>query len=360
MSEALRAALRLRELPGFGSRRLRQFLDRFGSPEAFLDGAGARDDRWAPVARALARPLPDEDRRLADWQAHGTLQGVFDPGFPEALRQLADPPFVIGWQGMSPTEWPQPRIVIVGTRRPSGYGRQVARRFAGELAAAGAIVGSGLALGVDAAAHEGALETGLGFAVLPTGLDEVAPRQHARLAAAVGKRGTLLSEFPPRTAAQSWSFVARNRLLAALADVVVVVEGESRSGSLITADLALELGREVMAVPGRVGDALAEGPLALLRRGAAPAISVDDILTAAGYVSTARVNIPEQAAVPDELRGLLELIPPAGSIHVDDLAGRARRAVPELLADLLELELSGYVQTLPGKHFERSLPRGRI
>lgn len=356
----LLVAFRLALAEGIGPRQVKRLLDVFGDLETFLRRAPAGGE-WDALIAAATRPVADEARRLAEWHRGQRPIGLFCPDFPAGLRELADPPIMIHVRGRPPAAWPEPRVVLVGTRRPSPYGIQMADRLAGGLAAGGAAVGSGLALGVDGAAHRAALAAGgFTFAVVGGGTDVPAPSRHADLHAEIAERGAIVSEFPPGTGVQAWHFPARNRILAALADVVVVVEGRAKSGSLITADLALEIGREVMAVPGRVGDPQAEAPLGLLARGAAPALDEHSVLATAGWVSRAVAEAPTHPAVPDRYRSLLDMIPVAGTIHVDDLVRRTGQAVPDLMSELLELELLGWVRAWPGKHYGRSLPAGRI
>lgn len=353
-------ARRLAAAAGVGPRRVKRMLEVFGDLATFLRTAPAGGE-WDRLLAAATTPLADEQKSLDDWQRGQRVIGLFDDDYPERLRNLADPPIMIHVRGTPPETWPEPRIVLVGTRRPSAYGAQTAERLAGELAAGGAAIGSGLALGIDGAAHRGALAAGgCTFAVVAGGNDVPVPHSHARLHAEIAERGAIVSEYPPGTEVQTWHFPARNRILAALADVVVVVEGRAKSGSLITADLALEIGRDVMAVPGRIGEPQAEAPNRLLARGAAPVLDAASVLAAAGWIERARVEAPNHPAVPDVLRGILDTIPITGTIHVDELAQRADRAIPLLMSELLELELLGWVRAWPGKHYGRSLPTGRM
>ncbi len=204
-----------------------------------------------------------------------------DPEYPARLHDLTLPPPVLFVAGELAA---RPAVAIVGSRRASSYGLEVARWFGRALAEAGALVVSGFAIGIDGAAHRGALAApgGATAAVLGCGLDIDYPRSHARLACEIRARGALVTEFPCGTPPEPWRFPIRNRILAALARVVVVVEAAPRSGSLITARLALDLGREVVAVPGRLTDELAVGTNSLLADGAAPALAPEDLLPLLG------------------------------------------------------------------------------
>jgi DNA processing protein len=231
-----------------------------------------------------------------------------------------------------------PAVAIVGTRSCSPYGAQVARRLGRELAEAGATVVSGLARGIDAEAHRGALEAGgPTVAVLGCGIDRDYPRAHAALARRIAEVGLLVSEYEPGTEPASWRFPARNRIVAGLAVATVIVEARAKSGALITADFALEEGREVFAVPGEITSALSRGTNELLRLGAAPLLGSADVLEALGLEpAPARrgARLSEQAA---RLRGLLS----DRSASVDELVAVSGLPADAVAAGLVELELAG-------------------
>jgi DNA processing protein len=225
----------------------------------------------------------------------------------------------------------RPGVAIVGARACSPYGAQVARMLGRELAAAGVLVVSGLARGVDGEAHRGALETeGHTVAVLGCGIDRDYPAAHAALARTIGERSLLVSEYEPGVEPAPWRFPARNRIVAGLCVATVVVEARERSGALITADFALEEGREVFAVPGEITSALSAGANALLRLGATPLTAACDVLELLGIESQPR------PAATDPLLGLL----PA---TVDELVQATGRAPGEVAAALAELEVGGLV-----------------
>ncbi len=206
-----------------------------------------------------------------------------DDAYPEALRDAADAPRALLGRG-DPAGLarlrPETTVTVVGARRATSYGREIARRLASQLAGAGFAVVSGLAWGIDGAAHEGALEAGLTVAVLGCGADVAYPRHHAKLYERIREQGLLLSELPPGTGAWRWTFPARNRIMAALGAMTVVVEAAGRSGSLITSDLAGDLGREVGAVPGPVGARMSAGTNDLIADGARLIRGADDVLDA--------------------------------------------------------------------------------
>ncbi len=276
------------------------------------------------------------------------------PEFPARLRTIHDPPtglFVRGAAQLAVLG--RPCVAIVGARACSAYGTAVALAFARELAAAGVVVVSGLARGVDAAAHRGALDAGETVAVLGCGIDRDYPRAHATLAATIAGRGLLLSEYPPGVEPAPWRFPARNRIVAGLADAAVVVEARERSGALITADLALDEGREVLAVPGEITSRLSDGTNALLRLGATPATCAADVLAAVGVEPT-----PPQAPELDERLASVRAVVADAPATADEVA-RATGLGPGIAAAaLVELELLGLVGQAEGLYRE-VVPRQR-
>jgi DNA processing protein len=274
-----------------------------------------------------------------------------DADFPARVRSIHDPPVGLFVRGAAPLGLlDSPCVAIVGARACSTYGTAVALAFARELAAAGVVVVSGLARGVDAAAHRGALDAGVTVAVLGCGIDRDYPRAHANLAAQVAERGLILSEYPPGVEPAPWRFPARNRIVAGLAAATVVVEARERSGALITADLALEEGREVLAVPGEITSRLSHGTNALLRLGATPATCVDDVLAALG-VEPVREPMARLEERLEAVRVAVADVP----VSVDELAARAGLEPGEAAAALAELELLGLVRESDGRYREVGL-----
>lgn len=271
--------------------------------------------------------------------------GRSNPAFPQLLRELHDPPpglFLRGAGGHELLE--QQAVAVVGARACSSYGAQVARFLGRELAGAGLVVVSGLARGVDGEAHRGALEAGgITVAVLGCGVDHDYPAGHAQLARRICERGLVVSEYAPGVEPAPWRFPARNRIIAGLAAATVIVEARERSGALITADFALEAGREVFAVPGEITSALSAGTNALLRLGAIPLTAASDVFEQLG------VDVARSQAVTfgPEARQILAAMAeqPAGADEVGRKTGLDAAAVATALA---ELELAGAVAEADG------------
>ncbi len=273
-------------VPDVGPVQVRRLLDAFGGIKALCAASEAQLRRvWGIgsvtalqlVSTCRTPGLAEEEIRLA--RRHGCeIVTQLDEGYPARLREIHDPPLVIYRKG----RWPQPdeaAVAIVGSRRASLYGQQAAERLAYELALRGVTVISGLARGIDAAAHRGALRAdGRTVAVLGSGMSRLYPPEHEALAAEVAERGAVLSEYPMGMAPLPHNFPRRNRVISGLSLGVVVVEAADRSGALITADMALEQGREVFAVPGPVDSVTSQGTHGLLKQGARLVTSVEDIM----------------------------------------------------------------------------------
>jgi DNA processing protein len=263
--------------------------------------------------------------------------------YPRPLAELHDPPAQLYVRG-DVDVLSQPSVAIVGARSCSAYGAQVARSLAGELAASGLVVVSGLARGIDADAHRGTLAVGgHTVAVLGCGIDRDYPRSHAELARRIRANGAVVSEYQPGVEPAPWRFPARNRIIAGLCAATVVVEARERSGALITADFALELGRDVFAVPGEITSALSAGTNDLLRQGAAPLLSAADVLTALGLESDVRPLPPLSPAGAQVLRILAD-----GPRDADAVSRSSGRSPAEVSAVLVELELTGVVHQAEG------------
>ncbi|HZE28985.1 MAG TPA: DNA-processing protein DprA [Gaiellaceae bacterium] len=271
--------------------------------------------------------------------------GRSEAAYPSILRELHDPPPGLFLRGSGGVELLSRRgVAIVGARACSTYGSQAARLLGRELAAAGLVVVSGLARGIDGEAHRGALEAGgHTVAVLGCGIDRDYPAAHAQLAARVGEAGLVISEYAPGVEPAPWRFPARNRIIAGLAAATIVVEARERSGSLITADFALEAGREVLAVPGEITSALSVGTNALLRLGATPLTSVDDVLESLGVEAAA----PPSAELGETPLRVLEALgrEPGG---VDALVRETGLDAAAVATALAELELAGAVAEAEG------------
>jgi DNA processing protein len=271
-----------------------------------------------------------------------------DAAYPALLAAIHDPPAALWLRGEADAALlGRIAAAVVGARSCSGYGRAVARALGRELAAAGVVVVSGLARGVDGEAHRGALDAGgHTVAVLGCGVDRDYPAAHADLAGRiVATGGLVVSEYEPGVEPAPWRFPARNRIIAGLARATVVVEARERSGALITADFALEEGREVLVVPGEITSSLSAGSNALLRLGATPVTSSADVLEALG------VERPEALLAPpaSELAAAVLAALAAGVTTVDAVARRTGRPAGEVAATLLELELDGRVSIVDGE-----------
>jgi DNA processing protein len=265
------------------------------------------------------------------------------PGYPPLLAQLYDPPAELYVRGDLQI-LDESAVAIVGARSCSPYGSQVARSLARELAAAGLVVVSGLARGIDGEAHRGTLEAGgRTVAVLGCGIDRDYPRSHAELALRIREQGAVVSEYPPGVEPAPWRFPARNRIIAGLCVATVVVEARERSGALITADFALELGREVFAVPGEITSALSAGTNDLLRQGAAPLLAAADVLAALGLEQA-----PRRAGAVSEAAALVLAEVTDGACDVDGLVRATGHSTGEISAALVELELAGLVTAAEG------------
>ena len=264
--------------------------------------------------------------------------GRSEPAFPTLLRAIHDSPSGLFLRGDGAAELlSRPSVAVVGARSCSPYGAQVARLLGRELAAAGLVVVSGLARGVDGEAHRGALEAGgITVAVLGCGVDRDYPAGHAELARRIARTGLVVSEYAPGVAPAPWRFPARNRIIAGLAAATVLVEARERSGALITTDFALEEGREVFAVPGEITSALSAGPNGLLRLGATPLTAPDDVLEAFGLVREPPAP-PLVSPVAEKVLARLRDAPASA----DELARATALPAHALAAALSELELAG-------------------
>ena len=363
------AWLRLLETPGVGRETARRLLAAFGSAEAIFDASRASVGTVsnAAVASALGTPPPEYEQRLSAaraWLDGGPGRSVLtlgDPLYPPLLLQAADPPLLLYVQG-SAALLSAPSVAVVGSRNPTPQGADNARQFAAGLSGAGLVVVSGLALGIDGAAHDGALTGSAGtIAVVGTGLDRVYPARHRRLAHRIAEAGALVSEYAPGTPPLPENFPQRNRIIAGLSLGTLVVEAALQSGSLITARLALESDREVFAIPGSIQSALSRGCHALIRQGAMLVESPVEIVDALrGFVAApaaaARPDVAPseatQAARPhDPVLAALGHDP----VTLDEMISRTGWPAHELAARLLDLELAGQVARLPGGLYQRRL-----
>lgn len=362
--DELAAWLRLALNPSLGPQAARKLLAAFGLPQQVLAQAGTALAQVVDGARVdtLRRDPPglqaQLDATLAWLEADPAGREVLtlaDAGYPAALLQTDDPPLMLYRMGR-PVPVPQRALSVVGSRNPTPQGLQNARRFSRAFAEAGVTVVSGMALGIDGAAHQGALDGAAPdavatIAVVGTGLDRVYPKQHLQLAHHIADRGMLLSEYPIGTPPLPANFPRRNRLISALGQGTLVVEAALQSGSLITARFAAEQGKEVFAIPGSIHSPHARGCHALLRQGAKLVESAQDVL------EDLRLVLPAASAAhgPEEPEGEDALLEAMGydPIGLDALIARTGIPAPLLQARLLELELGGHVARLAGGLFQR-------
>jgi DNA processing protein len=356
--DALRHWLRLTLIPGVGGESRRQLLKTFGLPEAvFSADVGALR---TTVGTALAERLSGHD---CEREIDAALAWVATPGnhvvtladaaYPQALLTAADPPVLLYAKGRLEL-LNRPAIAIVGSRNATKQGEATAEHFARALSSAGLTVVSGLALGIDAAAHQGALkERGSTIAVIGTGADRIYPSRNEDLARQVAEQGVIISEFPLGTPAVAANFPRRNRLIAGLGRGCLVVEAAERSGSLITARLAAEAGLEVFAIPGSIHSPLSRGCHKLIKQGAKLVERAEDILEELRW--EAAVANPPAAATPQTDPEAGQLLESMGydPCNLDSLANRTGLTADRLLAMLLPLELDGHVAQLPGGRYQR-------
>jgi len=324
-------------------------LRRGDSPSSTLTRLAAV--RWPNDAARLATLRADAAAALSRALTHGIVCLAWGaPAYPAALTTIIDPPAVI-WTRGCVEALDAIAVAIVGSRAASPYALSVATQLAGDLAVRGVVIASGLARGVDSAAHRGALAAGgITVAVLGSGVDVVYPREHAALAAQIDERGAVISELVPGTPPNPFFFPLRNRIISGLSRAIVVVEASEKSGSLITARCALEQGRDVLAVPGNVLTGRNRGAHALLRDGAKIVESADDILEELGVCErTARgARAGDGPADP-----VLACLIPGEACDLDAIAERSGLGTTALLPRLFELELQGTVARVGGGRFVR-------
>ncbi len=375
--DELDAWLRLALTPGVGPGSARKLLGAFGLPRQVLLQSSAALGQVVSSAQAsalqesppdLAALLDTTWQWLASAEAGGATRRIVtlaDPGYPASLLEMADPPLMLYLLGAPNFDLAQidTAIAVVGSRNPTPQGELNARAFARALGDAGLVVVSGLALGIDGAAHQGALDSAgdrrrlATVAVIGTGLDRVYPARHRALAHAIAERGLIVSEFSLGTPPLASNFPRRNRIIAGLSRGTLVVEAALLSGSLVTARLALEQGKEVFAMPGSIHSPQSRGCHALIRQGAKLVESINDILEELNLVSATELIAPLSEGLgtvghfdaPDALLDALGFDP----VSLDALSARTGWGAADLQAKLLTMELEGQVARLPGGLFQR-------
>ncbi|HLH19168.1 MAG TPA: DNA-processing protein DprA [Bryobacteraceae bacterium] len=374
--------LALKLIPGLGTRNSGKLLDRFRTPQAIfrasrteLEGAGVS----GAVAQSIVSGCTFEDavaQQQKMLECGAELVTIGDPRYPEPLREIFDPPIVLFARGRIELLHTL-AVGVVGTRRPTPYGIAVAERLSADLAHAGLTIASGLARGIDSAAHKGCLAAGGDtVAVLGCGVDVVYPQENRKLYAEIAEKGLIVSEFPMGSTAFPQNFPVRNRIISGISAGVLVVEGAQYSGSAITAKLAMDQGREVFAVPGNITSKQSWGPNLLIKQGAKIVQDWNDVV--AELPAEARRQLiektrsrllgaeaasetPAQASLltgqtapqlDDAARRALAAVPVDAAIHLDDLLEKLQDiSASELIAALFELEMLGLVKQLPGKNF---------
>ncbi len=349
--------LQLTLTPGFSAVTLREVLKRFGLPTAVL--AQSRSSLAGFVSRETLSALDsDEVARAVDraivWaeQPGNAIITLSDTGYPGLLLEIADPPALLYARGRTKL-LANAGLAMVGSRNATAQGLRDAERLARAFSEAGLTIVSGLAQGVDAAAHRGGLAaSGSTIAVLGTGCDVLYPKGNALLAERIAVEGLVLSEFPLGTPAIPHNFPRRNRLISGLSRGCLVVEAAIASGSLITARAAAEQGREVFAIPGSIHSPLSKGCHALIKSGAKLVESAEDVLAELAVFRLSGSANTAAARAPDPAEPLLAHMGP-DPVDVDSLCVRAGRDAQDIAAELLRLELAGHVAALPGGRFQR-------
>jgi DNA processing protein len=359
--------------PGIAARLSARLLHRFGSPDDVFRASLSELESCnlpAPGAQALFRKeaFKRAEKELAAVQRLGCgLVNWTEPEYPRMLLEIYDPPVLLYVRG-DPQVLNCAAIGIVGTRRPSLYGSQMAERIGRDLAARGLVIVSGMARGIDALAHKGALATpgGRALGVLGTGIDVVYLKENKKLFEQVLERGALVSEFPIGSHPAPENFPVRNRIVAGLPLGVVVVEGAQYSGSLITARLAMEFGREVFGVPGNATQAVSFAPNQLIKQGAKLVTSAEDVieelptpiraaLVQAVQPEAGERNLLVTASLTPAERKVYEQLNSEAPVPIDEIVERSGLNSSEVLVTLFELEMKGIVRQLPGKQFSKVL-----
>ncbi|MDE3197074.1 MAG: DNA-processing protein DprA, partial [Acidobacteriota bacterium] len=376
--------LALRLVPGLGTRRSVQLIERFGGPREVFQ-ASAAELEAAGLGGALARSVAsgcsfeDAASQQGLLREHGAgLIPLNDPRYPETLRGIYDPPPVLFARG-NVELLSSVCVAVVGTRHPTPYGVSASERLAGDLARAGMTIVSGMARGIDTSAHKACLAAGgLTIAVLGCGVDVVYPSENKKLAAEIAARGLMVSEFPMGATAFPQNFPIRNRVISGLSCGLVVVEGAQYSGSAITARLAVEQGKEVFAVPGNITSKMSWGPNLLIKQGAKLVQDWNDVVVElpqpvqrrlidegrqrimnqglAGEAETSENVAASEASEPGPqniaARRVLQELKPDAATHLDTLVEKLEDTTPsEIIAALFELEILGLVRQQPGRNF---------
>lgn len=358
------AWLALYSVRGLGNTAARRLIDKFGDPESVFEAGmsellNVKDLSREACTRITKREFafdPEEELEKVE-KCGARLITYGDEGYPSALRQIHDPPIILYVKGKA-IDRDEVLVSVVGSRNATYYGIRATEQIAEGLARRGAGVVSGMARGIDSTAHRGCLRGG-GYtvAVMGTGVDVVYPASNKKLFGEIAEKGSVLSEFPMGTPPEPRNFPIRNRIISGLSRGVVVVEASKKSGSLITASLALEQGREVFAVPGSIESFKSVGTHYLIKQGAALVENAEDILS---ELSTGRVSSVQESLFQDLPRTMVNMTEQEAEVyeaignyptHIDDIVRRVKKDPGELLSLLMNMELKGVVEQLPGKMF---------
>ena len=359
--------------PGLASRLSARLLRRFESPEGVFRASVAQLEEChlpRPVVQAVAKKeaFKRAEKELAGIRriAGCRLINWTEPEYPQSLLQIYDPPVMLYLRG-DPQILNLPSLGIVGTRKPTLYGSQMAERLGRELAARGVVIVSGMARGIDAIGHQGAMAvSGRAIGILGTGIDVCYPKENKKLYEKVLERGAILSEFPLGTYPAPENFPMRNRIVAGMPLGIVVVEGAQYSGSLITARLAMEYGREVFGVPGNVTQPVSFAPNQLIKQGAKLVTNAEDVieelptpvramLVQAEQPEAEQRNLVLAASLNGAEKKLYEMLSADEPKHIDGIVERSGLNSSVVLATLFDLEMKGIIRQLPGKQFSKVL-----
>ncbi len=352
-SEELKYLLALHSIEGLGPARLKKLFDYFGNFEQAWNAKSSQLYRFKfPESLILdfkkTKKNLDPEKYFLELQKRGIkIITIFDENYPAVLKEIHGAPMIIYYKGEINESILGKCFAVVGTRMPTGYGRLVTEKLTKELVEAGLVIVSGLARGVDTIAHKTAIEAGgKTLAVLGGGLNRIFPSENIRLAEQITDGfGAVLSEFPPDYPHLAGNFPVRNRIISGLSKGVLVTEAAQDSGSLITARLALEQGREVFAVPGPITSSLSEGTSHLLKEGAKLVSSASDILDDLGIKPKSQVKISGKLSIEEE--EILELIKNE-SKHIDELSRTLKKPISQISSVLLKMEILGVVKNLGG------------
>ncbi len=361
------AWLTLTNTPGIGSRTALRLVEKFGSPQAILSASQTELSACKLSGRSLEGLTTSKSEHFdstLEWleQPDHHILTWCDARYPAMLREISDPPILLYIHG-DPELLSAPQLAIVGSRNPSASGRDISYEFARYLAGRGFTITSGLATGIDGAAHNGALEQGRTIAITGTGLDRVYPARHRQLAHQIAKNGALVSEFPLNTKPHPGNFPRRNRIISGLSLGTLIVEAAIKSGSLVTARSAMEQGREVFAIPGSIHNPLARGCHQLIREGAKlvekAADVVEELAPLLGLLpeleqpTIRRSDTTNNLPFDDEYQGLLDALgyDPQPIDRLIQISGLTTEAVSSML---LRLELDGVVASAPGGRYYRT------